>query len=147
MGDKVFLKVLPWRKTLRFGQKGKLSPRFIGSYEILERIGHVAYQLALPPEFAKLHDVFHVLMLLARERKQLWNKQVQLVKVLWQHHGREETTWKPEATMRVQYPQLFDSAMNFEDEILFKGGGGGGGGGRVVTPQIIHRQFYNIFRV
>ena len=43
VGDKVFLKVSPWRKILRFGQKGKLSPRFIGSYEILERIGPVAY--------------------------------------------------------------------------------------------------------
>ena len=51
------------------------------------------------------------------------------MKVLWQHHGREEATWEPEATMRAQYPQLFESGMNFEDEILFKGGGGGGGGG------------------
>ena len=43
--------------------KGKLSPRFIGPYEILERIGPVAYQLALPPELTKLQDVFHVSML------------------------------------------------------------------------------------
>ena len=63
VGDKVFLKVSPWRKILRFGQKGKLSPRFIGPYEILERIGPVAYRLALPSEFTKLHDVFHVSML------------------------------------------------------------------------------------
>ena len=65
--------------------------------------------------------------ILAREVKQLRNKQVLLVKVLWKHHGREEVTWEPEATMRAQYPQLFDSCMNLEDEILFKGGGGGGG--------------------
>ena len=63
VGDKVFLKVSPWRKILRFGQKGKLSPRFISSYEILERIGPVAYRLSLPLELAKLHDVFHVLIL------------------------------------------------------------------------------------
>ena len=63
VGDKVFLKVSPLRKILRFGHKGKLSPRFIGSYEILERIGPMAYRLALPPELAKLHDVFHVSML------------------------------------------------------------------------------------
>ena len=63
VGDKVFLKVSPWRKNLRFGQKGKLSTRFIGPYEILERIGPVAYRLALPPELAKLHDVFHVSIL------------------------------------------------------------------------------------
>ena len=63
MGDKVFLMVSPWMKVLRFGKKGKLSPRFIGPYEILERVGHVAYQLALPLELAKLHNVFHVSML------------------------------------------------------------------------------------
>ena len=57
------MKVLPWRKILRFGKKGKLSPRFIGPYEILERIGPVAYRLALPLELAKLHNVFHVSML------------------------------------------------------------------------------------
>ena len=48
---------------LRFGKKGKLSTRFIGPYEVLERIGPMAYRLALPPELAKLHDVFHVSML------------------------------------------------------------------------------------
>ena len=63
VGDKVFIKVSPWRKVLRFGKKWKLSPRFIGPYEVLERIGPVAYRLALPPELAKLHDVFHVSML------------------------------------------------------------------------------------
>ena len=63
MGDKVFLKVSPWMKVLRFGKKGKLSSRFIGPYEVLERIELVAYRLALPPELAKFHDVFHVSML------------------------------------------------------------------------------------
>ena len=63
VGDKVFLKVSPWMKILRFGKKGKRSPRLIGPYEILERIGPVAYLLALPLELANLHDVFHVSML------------------------------------------------------------------------------------
>ena len=58
----MFLKVSPWKKILRCGRKGKLSPRFIGPYEILERVGPVAYCLALPLELAKLHDVFHVFM-------------------------------------------------------------------------------------
>ena len=63
VGDKVFLKESPWRKVLRFGKKGKLSPRFIGPYEVLERIGPMAYRLALLMELTKLHDVFHMSML------------------------------------------------------------------------------------
>ena len=63
IGDKVFLKVSQWRKILLFGKKGKLSPRLIGPYEILERIGPIAYWLTLPLELANLHDVFHVSML------------------------------------------------------------------------------------
>ncbi|KAK8300843.1 hypothetical protein V6Z12_D05G420800 [Gossypium hirsutum] len=61
--DKVFLKVSPWKKVLRFDRKGKLSPRFIGPYEIIERIGPVAYRLALPPELDRIHNIFHVSML------------------------------------------------------------------------------------
>ena len=63
VGDKAFLKVSSWRKILGFGKRGKLSLRFIGPYEILERIGLVAYRLALPLELAKLYDVFLVFML------------------------------------------------------------------------------------
>jgi hypothetical protein len=47
-GDKVFLKVAPWKHMLRFGMKGKLAPRFIGPFEIRKRIGHVAYEINLP---------------------------------------------------------------------------------------------------
>ena len=60
-------------------------------------------------------------VILAREVKQLQNKQVPLEKVLWQHYGIEEATWKLESIMRVQYPQLFNSSINFEDEILLRG--------------------------
>ena len=138
---------------LRSGNKGKLSPRFIDPYKVLERIGLVAFQLTLPPKLAKLHDVFYVSMLrkyhsdelyilpiqdiqvqpdftfdeepkaiLDREVKQLRNKEVLLVKVLWQHHDMEEATWEPESTMRAPYPQLFTPGNNFEDEIILRGG-------------------------
>ncbi|KAL0546388.1 hypothetical protein IC582_016296 [Cucumis melo] len=63
VGDKVFLKVAPMKGVLRFERKGKLSPCFVGSFEILERIGPVAYRLALPPSLSVVHDVFHVSML------------------------------------------------------------------------------------
>nr|GFA85058.1 putative reverse transcriptase domain-containing protein [Tanacetum cinerariifolium] len=62
-GDHVFLKVLPARGVIRFGIKGKLSPRFIGPFEILDRVGEVSYRLALPPQLSHVHDVFHVSLL------------------------------------------------------------------------------------
>ena len=63
VGDWVFLKLSPWKGVVRFGKRGKLSPRNIGPYEIIERVGSLAYQLALPPELARIHNVFHVSML------------------------------------------------------------------------------------
>ena len=60
---KVFLKVSPWKKVLRFGKKGKLSPMVIGLFEVIEKVGPVAYRLALPLELEKIHNVFHVSML------------------------------------------------------------------------------------
>ena len=139
IGEKVFLKVSPWKKVMRFGKNGKLSPRFIGPYEVIEKVGPVVYRLALPPELEKIHSVFHVSMLrmyrsdpshvvssetielrpdltykeepveiLAREVKELRNKKISLVKVLWRNHKTEEATWESEETMRHQYPQLFN---------------------------------------
>ena len=63
VGDHVFLKVIPKRGVVRSGKRGKLSPRFIGPFEILERIGVVAYRLALPPNMSGVNEVFHVSML------------------------------------------------------------------------------------
>ena len=63
MGDKVFLKFSLWKGVLRFGRCGKLRPRYIGPYEIIARVGPLAYRLDLPPELSKVHNVFHVSML------------------------------------------------------------------------------------
>ncbi|GKC66771.1 putative reverse transcriptase domain-containing protein [Tanacetum coccineum] len=60
IGDKVLLKVSPWKGVMRFGKKGKLSPRYVGPFKILERIGPVAYRLRLPNELSEVHDTFHV---------------------------------------------------------------------------------------
>ena len=54
---------MPKRGVVRFGKRGKLSPRFIGPFEILERVGTVAYRLALPPSMSGVHEVFHFSML------------------------------------------------------------------------------------
>ncbi len=60
MGDHVFLKVSLWKGITRFGHKGKLSPRYTSPFEILERVGLVAYRIVLPPALSKIHNVFHV---------------------------------------------------------------------------------------
>jgi hypothetical protein len=60
VGDQVFLKVSPMKGMFRFGKKGKLSPRYVGPFEVNEIVGPVAYRVALPPELAGVHDVFHV---------------------------------------------------------------------------------------
>ncbi|GJW94493.1 hypothetical protein Tco_0174165 [Tanacetum coccineum] len=63
VGDRVLLKVSPWNGVVRFGKKGKLAPRYVGPFEILKRIGLVAYRLRLPKELNSVHDTFHVLNL------------------------------------------------------------------------------------
>ena len=63
IGDKVFLRISPTKGVMRFVKKGKLSPRYIGPFEILDRIGPVAYRVALPPALSSVHNVFHVSML------------------------------------------------------------------------------------
>ncbi|GJY39864.1 putative reverse transcriptase domain-containing protein [Tanacetum coccineum] len=60
VGDYVLLKVSPWKGVVRFGEKGKLAPRFVGPFEIIEKVGHVAYWLDLPEELNSVHDTFHV---------------------------------------------------------------------------------------
>ena len=135
VGDHVFLKVMPKRGVVRFGKRRKLSPRFIGPFEILERVGTIAYRLDLPLSMSGVHEVFHVSMLrrytpdpahvadwgeievdndgtfeegpvcIMDSRDQvLGRKTVTLVRVLWQHHGVEESTWEHEDTLRATIP-------------------------------------------
>ncbi|XP_019252738.1 PREDICTED: uncharacterized protein LOC109231532 [Nicotiana attenuata] len=63
IGDKVFLRVSSMKGMMRFGKRGKLSPKFVGPYEILDRVGALAYRLALSPELYFIHPVLHVSML------------------------------------------------------------------------------------
>nr|GFC64767.1 putative reverse transcriptase domain-containing protein [Tanacetum cinerariifolium] len=58
--DKVMLKVSPWKGVVRFGKRGKLNPRYVGPFNVLERVGDVAYKLDLPEELSRVHNTFHV---------------------------------------------------------------------------------------
>ena len=60
VGYRVYLRVSSLRGIKRFGVKGKLAPRFVGPYRVLERMGEVAYKLELPEGLSRVHDVFHV---------------------------------------------------------------------------------------
>ena len=138
VGDKVFLKVAPMKGVMRFGKKGKLSLHFVGPFEILDKVGVLAYRLALPPALSGIHNVFHVSMLrkyvsdpthvldyeplklrdnltyeespiriVDREGKQLRNKRILLVQILWKNHAIEEATWEHGEEILAKYPYLF----------------------------------------
>ncbi|GJS30632.1 hypothetical protein Tco_0491252 [Tanacetum coccineum] len=60
VGDKVMLKFSPWKGVIHFGKRGKLNPRYVGPFKVLEKVGPVAYKLKLPKEIGRVHNTFHV---------------------------------------------------------------------------------------
>nr|GFD45587.1 putative reverse transcriptase domain-containing protein [Tanacetum cinerariifolium] len=60
VGDKVMLKVLTWKGVVRFGKRGKLNPRYVGPFKVLERVGDVTYKLDLSEELSRVHNTFYV---------------------------------------------------------------------------------------
>ncbi|GJT42902.1 hypothetical protein Tco_0951617 [Tanacetum coccineum] len=135
VGDYVLLKVSPWKGVVRFGKKGKLAPRFVGPFEIIEKVGPVAYRLDLPEELDGVHDTFHVSNLkkclvdptlqvtldeiqvdakgaweiLEREVKKLKRSRIAIVKVRWNSKPGPEFTWEREDQMKLKYPHLFSA--------------------------------------
>ncbi|KAL5576679.1 hypothetical protein UlMin_018378 [Ulmus minor] len=113
VGDSVFLKVAPMKGVMRFGKKGKLSSRYIGPFEILERIGK---KYTLDPSHVLKSELIEVredltyeeqlVQVLDQKDKTLRNKVISLVKVLWRNHKVKEATWEKEDEMRLKYPHL-----------------------------------------
>ncbi|GJT83493.1 hypothetical protein Tco_1057835 [Tanacetum coccineum] len=96
VGNYVILKVSPWKGVVRFGKKGKLAPRFVGPFEITERINLVAYRLRIPEELKDVHDTFHSVEILEREFKKLKQSRIPIVKVRWNSKRGPEFTWEHE---------------------------------------------------
>ena len=140
VGDHVYLRVRENKSSLNLGSCAKLSPRYCGSFEVLERIGPVAYRLAFPTS-TRAHNVFHVSFLkkyvhdpnhvinwdviqvepegefqiepmhiLDRKVTMLWNRAIGQVKVQREHYGPEEATWDLEDAMQLAHPFLFHFA-------------------------------------
>ncbi|XP_074299352.1 uncharacterized protein LOC141630429 [Silene latifolia] len=107
VGEKVLLRVSPMKRVMRFRKRGKLSQKFIGPYEILDRVGEVAYRLTLPPALARLTYIETPKEILDRKVRKTRHGETALVKVLWTNHKAEEATWETEAAMRESYPHLF----------------------------------------
>ncbi|GJT21499.1 hypothetical protein Tco_0891436 [Tanacetum coccineum] len=109
VGDKVLLKVLPWKGDVRFGKRGKLSPHYIGPFKILARVGPVAYTLEFPDELKGIHTTFHPEEVVDREVKRLKQSRIPIVKVRWNSQRGLEFTWEREDQIKKKYSRLFTS--------------------------------------
>ncbi|TMW80271.1 hypothetical protein EJD97_022068 [Solanum chilense] len=104
-GEQVLLKVSPMKGVMRFGKRGKLSPRYIGPLEVLKRVGEVANELALPPGLSGVHP--EPVAILDREVRKLRSKEIPSIKVQWKNRPIEESTWENKGDMHEKYPRLF----------------------------------------
>ncbi|GJU58169.1 putative nucleotidyltransferase, ribonuclease H [Tanacetum coccineum] len=113
-GEHVFLKVSPTRGVRRFGIKGKLSPRFIGPFEILERVGEVtsiiiSTGLSRMPIVRIREDLSYTEepeSILDRQVRVMRKKTIPFVKILWRNHPEREATWETEESIRTSYPHF-----------------------------------------
>jgi hypothetical protein len=137
VGDYVYLKVSPMKGVTRFGVKGKLAPRYIGPFQIIEK---VAYRLKLPKQLSAVHNVFHVsqmkkclrvpdqvvdvdgvelepdltyseyyVRVLDRKDRVTRSRTIKWYKIQWDQHSEEEATWESEDYLLENFPEFFAS--------------------------------------
>ncbi|GJW59805.1 hypothetical protein Tco_0109140, partial [Tanacetum coccineum] len=110
--DKVMLKVSPWKGVVRFGKWGKLNPRYIRPFKVLEKVGSVAYKLELHEELSRVHNTFHEpVEIMDCEVKRLKRSRIPLVKVRWNSRRGPKFTWEREDQFRKKYPHLFTKTV------------------------------------
>lgn len=109
IGDHVLLKVSPMKGVMRFGKKGKLAPRYVGPFPVIERIGKVAYRLALPEHLSSVHNVFHVSMLRKHLRDEERTHVIDFKDLEVQHDGT--LTEKPYRIIDRKVHQLRSKAI------------------------------------
>nr|GFA61031.1 putative reverse transcriptase domain-containing protein [Tanacetum cinerariifolium] len=112
VGDKVMLKVLPWKEVVRFGKRGKLNPRVHNTFHVSNlKKCHADEPLAVPLDGLhfddKLHFVEEPVEIVDREVKRLKQSRISLVKVRWNSKGGPEFTWERDDQFWKKYPHLF----------------------------------------
>ncbi|GKE56996.1 hypothetical protein Tco_1496181, partial [Tanacetum coccineum] len=119
VGDYVLLKVSHWKGVIRFGKKGKLAPRFVGPFEIIEKnfkkcLADPTLQVPLDEiqVDTKLNFVEEPVEILERVFKKLKQSRIAIVKVRWNSKGGPEFTWEREDQMKLKYPHLFSDVSS-----------------------------------
>ncbi|GKB27231.1 putative reverse transcriptase domain-containing protein, partial [Tanacetum coccineum] len=103
----------PWKGVVRFGKKGKLAPKFVRPFEIIEKVGPMAYRLDLSEELNSLNFVEEPVEILEREFKKLKRSRIAIVKVRWNSKRGPEFTWEREDQMKLKYPHLFSDSFDY----------------------------------
>ncbi|GKE03026.1 hypothetical protein Tco_1391009 [Tanacetum coccineum] len=100
VGDKLMLKVSPWKGVVRFGKRGKLNPRYVGPFMVMKKVGSIAYKLELPEELSRLQFVEEPVEIMDREVKRLKRSRIPIIKVRWNSRRGPEFTWEREDQFR-----------------------------------------------